>query len=147
MQITDLREFNKILDQLGMLFGKPPDDEIRRVYFEALKAYPLAAIRERATDHMAKGKFFPKPAELRPAYEKPEDGGKYPALFTEAWWSLRERTLREAFPRGLDQKSRDRLDHATFGADASPEQLRRAADCYARAWPGVDRTTYPESNR
>lgn len=147
MQITDLGEFNRILDQLGMLFGKPPDDEIRRVYFEALKAYPLAAIRERATQHMAEGKFFPKPAELRPKFEKSEDGGKYPALYTEAWWALRERVLRDTFPRGLDQASRDRLDLATFGTDPTPQMLARSAECYARAWPALDRSTYPEATR
>lgn len=144
MQITDLAEFNRMLDQLGLVFTKPPDDELRRVYFEALKQYPLAAIRERAKEHMATGKFFPKPTELRPALEK-IDRDRGPPIGSVAWWSSRERVLREAFPKGLSAQSRAELDRATFGNEATPDELRQSAECYERAWPSTGRDAYREA--
>lgn len=146
MQTHDLGEFNRILDQLGLVFGKTIDDAIRRVYWDALKPLSLKTVRDAATDHMAKGKFFPKPAELRPKFEKSDDG-KYPAVGSPDWWDLRVTTLRNAFPRGLSAQSRASLDAATFGSDAPIELLRQSADAYDRAWPQVDRTTYPEAQR
>lgn len=144
MQTSDLAEFNRILDQLGLVFVKTIDDPLRRVYWDALKTLPLKAVRDAATDHMAKGKFFPKPAELRPRFEKTDDG-KYPPLYSPDWWDQRVRVLRDAFPKGLNTKSRQALDLATFGADASTDLLRQSAECYDRAWPPANYDAYPEA--
>ncbi len=144
MQITDLAEFNRILDHLGIVFSKAPTDDIRRTYFEALKQFPLAAIRERAMEHTATGKFFPKPVELRPASE-PGEKSKGPPVGSVAWWSMRERVLRDTLPKGLDAVSRANLDLATFGREFTPEAQYQSAECYERTWPGTGREMYREA--
>ena len=65
MHTSDVEDFTAILRGLGTAFSKPITDDLRSVYWEALKDQPIGVIRARAEEHTRRGKFFPKPQELR----------------------------------------------------------------------------------
>lgn len=137
MQGPDIGEFNLLLSRCGEIFAKPPTDEIRRVYWDALKSYPLATIREHAEKHIATAKFFPKPYELRPQIPKgiePAES-KFPPLYSAPWWEERSKVLKQMSPRRPSRQSLDSLNDATFGFEATPELLAQAEACYERTWP------------
>lgn len=136
MYVNDLEAFNALLDSLGSIFGKAIDEPLRRMYWEALKPIPLTVVKGCATTHIATGKFFPKPAELRPEPAPGEKAKKKgPDLYSQEWWDLRVAELRRTFPRGLSRSSRASLDAATFGAESTPQLEAAASACYDRAWP------------
>jgi hypothetical protein len=95
-----------------------------------------------ATTHIANGKFFPKPSELKPERTAGEKS-KFPALYSEQWWEARSKLLAEAFPRGLSEISRKRLDEATIGLSPSPVLEEQASRCYQRAWPELSHAMDP----
>lgn len=67
MFATDVREFNSVLERCAQVFGpKELPNDLKTSYWDALKDIPLQQVKELATAHMKRGKFFPKPTELRP---------------------------------------------------------------------------------
>ena len=135
MHINDLTSFGEIMDRLGQIFGKQPDDALKRSYFDALKFTPLGVVRQCAERHIADAKFFPKPFELKPALAKTDKDSKYPELYSPAWWVERAEVLRKEFPQGLNAESRNNLDLATFGDKDCPELRAQSLACYKKAFP------------
>lgn len=135
MHINDLTAFGEIMDRLGLIFSKQPDDVLKRTYFDALKFTPLGVVRQCAERHIADAKFFPKPFELKPALAKTDKDSKFPKLYSPAWWEARSEVLRECFPKGLNAKSRENLDLATFGEADSPELRAQSLACYKKTFP------------
>lgn len=73
MYRTDHADFTAILEGCAKVFGpKELTNDLKTTYWDALKDIPLQQIRELANAHMKRGKFFPKPTELRPKEEKPD---------------------------------------------------------------------------
>jgi len=135
MHINDLTMFSEIMDRLGQIFGKQPDDALKRSYFDALKYTPLGVVRQCAERHIADAKFFPKPFELKPALAKTDKESKFPKLYSPAWWEGRAEVLRDTFPKGLNAVSRNNLDLATFGDEDCPELRAQSLACYKKAFP------------
>lgn len=84
MYSTDHTAFNEALDDLGAIFAKPVTDELRELYWKALKDQPIGAVMARVQTHKRFGKFFPKPFELRPKDDKPHASGRDDPAFQEA---------------------------------------------------------------
>ena len=138
MQISEVGAFDEILDTAATVFGKKLTEPVKRAYFEALKNLPLSVIRQCAQAHMANGRFFPKPVDLKPrAQATPQQhrDSKFPPLYSPEWWEGRVQVLREIAPEGMNEWSRNSLDEATFGKDDSPQLRAQARDAYAKAWP------------
>lgn len=68
----DYDEFEAILKQLSEAFAKKRTNELTQAYWKALKDLPLTTVARMADTHLRYGKFFPKPAELRPKDAPPE---------------------------------------------------------------------------
>jgi hypothetical protein len=64
-------EFVLILNRLAVTFGKDVTPELGAAYWEALKDLELATVKQCAEGHCRRGKFFPKPVELRPPASEP----------------------------------------------------------------------------
>jgi len=138
MQLSDAGEFNAMLERCGVIFSKPPDAQVCRAYFEALKDLPLRTVRECVAAHTANGKYFPKPFELRPKRPPSSAGSEsaFPPLFSPAWWDQRATMLRTMSPNYPGKAALDSLDLATFGKQPTPELRAAANACYQIAWPG-----------
>lgn len=71
MYEPDFEAFRSVLNRCAEVFSKPqPSDVIVQAYWRALKDVDLATVQRRADEHCKRGKFFPKPYELRPREEK-----------------------------------------------------------------------------
>ena len=68
---SDFPEFSRILEKLAEVYGKELPDTLVQAYWEALRDLSLGRVRQLAEQHMRKGKFFPKPMELRPKEDLP----------------------------------------------------------------------------
>jgi hypothetical protein len=96
MHNPDRKQFGELMDQLGITFGKNVDDELRQVYWMALRDQPWEIVQQCANTHTRYGKFFPKPSELRPKDEnKPlvRDEREVQARYqfvSETWEQMRE---------------------------------------------------------
>lgn len=66
MTSDDYERFVTILQNLADVYGKKLDDAQIKFYWNALKDRPLADIELRAEKYGQKGKFFPKPRDIRP---------------------------------------------------------------------------------
>lgn len=66
MTSDDYERFVQILQNLATVYGKKLDDEQIKFYWNALKDRPLADIEARAEKYGQKGRFFPKPRDIRP---------------------------------------------------------------------------------
>lgn len=84
MYTTDRDAFEQVLTKLATAFPKDLTDDLRAVYWEALKDLPIETVRRMADQRAKYGKFFPKPSELRPADDKPKGEPKMDASFREA---------------------------------------------------------------
>lgn len=62
----DFDRFSKLMGQLASVYGKRLDDGQVQWYWDALKDRDIADIERRANEYSRKGKFFPKPVNLRP---------------------------------------------------------------------------------
>lgn len=154
MQLPEVEKFNQLLEELAGVFGKKFDDKLEGRYFEALKDLPFATVERCAREHIKHGKYFPKPRDLRPKREREasdsdERGprGKFPELYSAEWWTERTKVLRTMSAKRPTEKALQSLNEATFGDDATPELLKQAAECYARAWPEADYSAIPEAWR
>jgi hypothetical protein len=96
MHSPDKRNFDQLMDTLGETFGKPVTDLMKQTYWVALKDQPWEVVEICAKSHSRYGKFFPKPAELRPKDEKRlhQDTAGLDAsekFITDTWEQLRQR--------------------------------------------------------
>lgn len=67
MQRHEFPDFRALLDAQAAVFrAAKPDDVLVQAYWSALKDVSLDAVRSCAALHTKRGKFFPKPFELRP---------------------------------------------------------------------------------
>jgi hypothetical protein len=71
MLAAEFAEFEAILRQQAQVFSKKLTDEMVQGYWSALRDSSLPTIRRCSDNHLRFGKFFPKPAELRPRDELP----------------------------------------------------------------------------
>jgi hypothetical protein len=74
-------EFIRVMSDLCVAFNrpwmKPQCDDIVRVYWEALRGFPLPEIKSRAKTAMLNGKKFPSPADLKPLEDPPKPANTY----------------------------------------------------------------------
>ncbi len=64
---ADLPEFATLLDSLCALLTRGtyrPNDASTMIFFRALKAYPMDAVRSGFTDHACRSRFSPTPADI-----------------------------------------------------------------------------------
>ncbi len=73
MMPTEFEQFSAALKVLEQVFGKKTDDGLTKLYWTALRDLPLEAVKAGIARHVRYGKFFPKPAELRRADERPRN--------------------------------------------------------------------------
>lgn len=72
MQRADFAEFRELLNRAAEVYGKPkPSDALIEAYWSSLLDVHFAIVKRCAEAHLKHGKFFPKPAELRPKEDKP----------------------------------------------------------------------------
>lgn len=72
MQRADFTDFRSLLDRCAEVYGKPkPSDALIEAYWSSLLDVHFAVVKRCAEAHLKHGKFFPKPAELRPKEDKP----------------------------------------------------------------------------
>ena len=67
MQSTDLEKFVKIINVVGEVYGKEVSEMLLKVYWKALKRFPLADVQRAFNRHVqnpTNGQFWPKPADL-----------------------------------------------------------------------------------
>lgn len=85
MHKPDFENFRALLDQLADTFSrKRPDDLQVQAYWNALRDLPLEFVQQGARHHTRYGRFFPKPAELRPKDDKPAGGPAHDGAFHSA---------------------------------------------------------------
>lgn len=65
MLASEYPEFESQLKILENIFGKVLDDSAVKAYWFALKDQPLEKFKSFVQKHIRRGKFFPKPGELR----------------------------------------------------------------------------------
>jgi hypothetical protein len=83
MYSTDADQFHAALDSLGLVFGKIVTNELRTLYWDALKDLPLSTVQRCAALHTRYAKFFPKPRELRPKDDVPKPEARDPRALRE----------------------------------------------------------------
>jgi len=66
MLSADYPEFETVIRGLETVFGKALDAATMRAYWGALRDVPLETVRAKAAEWLKRGKYFPKPFELRP---------------------------------------------------------------------------------
>lgn len=67
MMRHEMPELRTLLDEHAEIFRIPKlTDGALQAYWNALSDVPFPAVKAAAGTHLRKGKFFPKPAELRP---------------------------------------------------------------------------------
>jgi hypothetical protein len=71
MLMDDFPRFETAIRKLEGIYSKKIADDAVQAYWRALKDLPFQQVEERINSHTRYGKFFPKPAELRPREEKP----------------------------------------------------------------------------
>lgn len=87
MLLSERSAFEAELRQLEDVFSKKLDDSTLALYWSALHDISLGAFKARCLSHLKHGKFFPKPAELRP---KGDAEGAGPQLSAAARASVHE---------------------------------------------------------
>jgi len=72
MHRAEFSQFRDLLDRCAEAFGKPkPTDLVVQTYWRALSDVAWPTVQRCGESHLRYGKFFPKPADLRPQVEKP----------------------------------------------------------------------------
>lgn len=67
MHQSEFEGFSAVLKRLAAAFSKKLTDELTQAYWEALRDQSLSTVERIAAQRTRYGKFFPKPAELRPS--------------------------------------------------------------------------------
>lgn len=71
MLAAEFGEFDALLRKHSQVFAKKLTDDIVQGYWAALKDLSMPTVVRCADNHLRYGKFFPKPAELRPRDDAP----------------------------------------------------------------------------
>ena len=64
MTNNDEMQFAEAMTMLAVVFDKEITKTLAKVYFNTLIKYDINQVQKAVTDHIAKGRFFPKPIEL-----------------------------------------------------------------------------------
>lgn len=136
MYPQDFDHFRQIMDTLSEVFAKPKlSDAALGAYWEALKDQHIAAVERAAKSHGRYGKFFPKPAELRPKTEKAPEPQDDRAIqesersSVENWETMR----RENAPKFWRQFAKAYIARLRFRfAEHSPEFVSSVERCLQR---------------
>ena len=86
MSKPDKQRFAELLDDLGLIYDREVSVGLKRLYWEDLGAYPIAAIEAACQAHRRdtdRGRYFPKPADLLARL-----GGQATHIPAEAAWSI-----------------------------------------------------------
>jgi len=86
MSKPDKQRFSELLDDLGAIYDKEVSVNLKRLYWEDLGQYPIAAIEAACQAHRRdrdRGRFFPKPADLLARL-----GGDAAHIPPEAAWAI-----------------------------------------------------------
>ena len=70
MYQSEFAAFQSLIADLCEAFNRPLKDDLVRVFWDALKEFPLQQIKARMRIHIATCKKFPNPSEIRPAQEQ-----------------------------------------------------------------------------
>jgi len=137
---TDRDAFEQMLAKLTVAFPREITDELRDVYWNALKDLPIRTVQRLAAVHLKFGKFFPKPKELRPKGEEaPSMTADSPAVDAAEKRSIRNlEALRASDPERWRAEVKARMNARILATahEGSPEyaearrtdaELRRAA--------------------
>lgn len=109
MHSNDFPEFRAILERLAEVFAKPLTDATAEAYWNALRDQTLAVVRRCADSHTRYGKFFPKPAELRPKEDKPLERSAASEAAFRAALKFSAETWREWLARAPEEAE---IEHA-----------------------------------
>ena len=117
MRKPDFEDFRKLLDQQAEIFRcAKPSDVLVQAYWQALTDVPLEAVQRCSALHLKRGKFFPKPFELRPKDWTPASGPYAAQSFAADLERLAGVPAREAIgDRELRTKLEAHLAHLTSG--------------------------------
>lgn len=83
MYQSEFASFQGLMVDLCEAFNRPLKDDLVRVFWDALKEFPLPQIKARVKIHIATGKKFPSPSDLRPAQEQAKAVGPHPVTMLE----------------------------------------------------------------
>jgi hypothetical protein len=89
----DKQRFSEAMDDLGVIYDKDITVAMKRLYWEDLENYPIAAIEAACQAHRRdrdRGRFFPKPADLLARI-----GGDAAHIPAEAAWAIALESLDE----------------------------------------------------
>lgn len=70
MLSSEFALFETELAVVAKLYSKTLEDDLVQIYWSALKDIPFELFKAILRSYIKRGKFFPKPAELRPAGDK-----------------------------------------------------------------------------
>lgn len=87
---SEYATFQAAMSDLCMAFDKPVMDDRVRVYWDDLKAFPLAVVLSRIRTARQHGKKFPSANEL-----KPQDETEGSGMFTPQWHAKRREMIEE----------------------------------------------------
>ncbi len=93
MSKPDKQRFSEAMDDLGVIYDKEISVAMKRLYWEDLENYPIAAIEAACQAHRRdrdRGRFFPKPADLLARI-----GGDAAHIPPEAAWAIALESLDE----------------------------------------------------
>ena len=93
MSKPDKQRFSDLLDDLGLIYDKDVSVNLKRLYWEDLGGFPIAAIEAACQAHRRdrdRGRFFPKPADLLARI-----GGDAAHIPAEAAWAIALESLDE----------------------------------------------------
>lgn len=80
MLSSEYAAFEIELLQVAKLYSKTLEDDLVEMYWQSLKDLPFDLVKARLKSYVKRGKFFPKPAEIRPK----DDDKEGPALSHDA---------------------------------------------------------------
>ena len=135
MQRPDFPEFRTLLETQAAIFRAPaPTDVLVEAYWNALRDVSLAAVKACASIHAKRGKFFPKPFELRPKDWTPASGPYAAQSFAADLERLAVSPAREAIgDRELRRKLEAHLAHLTSGPNETAGSRGSFAAAYWRS--------------
>jgi hypothetical protein len=93
MSKPDKQRFSELLDDLGLIYDKEVSVTLKRLYWEDLGGFPIAAIEAACQAHRRdrdRGRFYPKPADLLARI-----GGDAAHIPAEAAWAIALESLDE----------------------------------------------------
>lgn len=91
---SEFDQFKALMSDLCTAFNRPYTDDVVRVFWEALKGYPLAQMRVRMKVAAGTLKKFPTPLDLTPEPEPPRHDPGEQSIFDQlADFALRTKPL------------------------------------------------------